>query len=56
MPKKAFKKKKHYQRVCRAKAKEGMVNHPDGSFRPYAQTKDDAMRRDYMAGYGFSAF
>ena len=35
-------------------AKKGMVNQPDGSYRPYSQTKDDSMRRDYMAGYHFN--
>lgn len=54
MPKKAFKKKKHFQAVCRDKAKQGLVNHPDGTFRPYAQTRDDSMKRDYMRGYGFA--
>lgn len=53
MPKKAFKKKKQYQRACREMARKGMVPHPDGSFRPYQQTRDDSMKRDYMRGYGF---
>lgn len=53
MAKKAHMKKKLYLRATRDMARRGMVNQPDGTYKPYSQTRDDSMRRDYISGYHF---
>jgi hypothetical protein len=51
MPKKAFKKKKAWKRACYAKARQGLMNRPDGSFHPIPTTSLDGMVLGYKAGY-----
>ena len=51
MPKKAYKKKRAYKAACREKARQGLMNHADGTFKPARDFADDGMRRDYFAGY-----
>lgn len=44
---KAYDKKKAYRRVCKANAKAGLINRPDGTWVNRAQVAATSMARDY---------
>lgn len=49
MPKKAIKKQKMYQTFCRDQVKKGLINQPDGTWKPF--NSGFAMHRDCKEGY-----
>lgn len=48
MPKKAVKKKKAHQVMCKLMQKQGFINDADGKFTK--QYKENSMSRDYFGG------